>query len=634
MESETPSPGLVNSSDEKSSEDLTKAGEHDGGKLAIDPKRRRVLEMLHALGELEPDATPAPSVQEVPDVEFAKLVRRIEGYCSGVFRNGLPCFLLVELIKRFAKRTGYSIKHTQDAARQWMKWTSKFTFRRQRLGRSTCVVIVPRVRRGEILTLSEIRRRLIGAIRNYVAKSGGVKVGRKFLENFHKRYGLPPEEILHAWETIRWIDGCRCQWQGRGRKRVLRVLPEPAALAASHKRQMGGRAKNLKTGNLPGLVAGLVSLPEIASGISPPSGGNDLKTAASPSRLPDKSSSSLRSQPGEGGEGSPFRYAEPWKTQPGAPAADFRIPSGTPRLGEIPRKPAEKDHGSYRWQPSAQPLRVCNRWISAAKLRAKANFLVFQPLLHAHAAAFRVRFRVQHALNFAEGALRAGFLDSEICAAYRSGLDTAQQMAARDFDAAANLDFWRAKERDRAAEFTREPSQAVSEAWKILRADSRSDEDRWETIFRGDARPAFACGAANRAADHVETGANDGVNSRVQGNAAESRKLGWRVVGPGLKLRAMEPEPRAPAPKPARTAATTAKKIEFGKDGAVIEYKEGPDLTPALSKASLKSPDTIEAHMQARGLTIDALLKLPRAAQQKFVREAFAAQRAGVSEKG
>lgn len=573
MESRTPQPPGVNSFDAKlahktagetasSGREIPDelAGQLDGDKR--NRELRRVAQQLAQASaeEIAPPA-PLPFPSAIPDLESERLCRRVDGYLQGWFLNNIPCVLAAELKRRFAKRTGYSWRHIDAIFVVFQKWSSNWHFKRQRLGRSTCIVIRPR-RRSRVLTTAEVRRRLAGAIRNYVAQAGRVHVDRKFLERFHARHGLPPEQIFHAWRTLYRIEGMICRWIGCGTGANLFVQTPAAAAQKTKIRQLGGRYR------------GQNSHPENAGGISPTTWGKNKKTGGARPADPEKDSGSLRSRPGDAENDRP-RVCDP-------PGTDrTRPPSGAPPPGGA-CKPASKTADPHRWKPDAPPFLVGNRWVTPKKLRAKANFLAFVVFQNSHIEFYRVRFRAAHAVNFALHALRRGFLDREICAAYRAGLKICHASAVRD------------RMTDICAEGIREPSQAVARARDILDEDNRTDDQRWAAMFGGEARP--------------------------QGDFGE--------VAKGA------PPRRRPSPKPASPAARppVMTDVKF-PDGSSLEV-EGklPDTTPAVKKAvAAAAPDqlrTIEAFLKTRAMDLPALLRLARAEQQRFIREFHAWQQA------
>lgn len=287
------------------------------------------------------------------------------------------------------------------------------------------------------------------------------------------------------------------------------------------------------------------------------------------------------------------------------------------------------DRASHRWKPAGTPLQFCNRWISAARINRKAAWMAHNPMQTAHTEFFYVRFLPGYVFKFCVESLSAGFRDTEICAAYRAGLKISHGSASAERYAAGIMHPWA----------PRVPSQAVSEAWKILRADLRSDAERWADIFAGGPAPAPAAAkcetsssgegpavtpCAGAAAAGPIAGNGEGSSSK---NRPEKIRTGSQYVkiGYGMRVRMDDLPPGTASPGVARKGPI--KSIVFGKEGSEMQYREGPDLTPALKKAALKNPQTIEDHMVARGLDISALLKLSRAEQQKFVRDALAAQK-------
>ncbi len=542
---------------------------------------------------------------EIPG-ELSEKVRRFNGYVRGCFSNGKPYEQMRFVRRKFAKARGLSWDHVDRVSRVWMKWTTEFKFSRHRFERSTCIIITP-ARRATVISLAEVRRRLAKAIQNYVAKSGTAHIGPKFLRGFHERYGLPAEQIFGAWRSLYFIPGCVCQWIGRGRKRYLRVRTEPAAAAASSARQLGGNCKNLKTAAPAGSVAGRVSLRQNASGISPPTGGNDLKTGAAPDRLPNRSSAPS-AQPG--GLGDESTTAAPGLDDSGGDAAHraarpyAREPGPQPNRHETP--------GFFRWKSAREPLHVCNRYVSGEALRRKAAWLSFTVLLQAHAARPRVKFGEPHALNFCDRALRQGFLDSEICAAYQVGLDEAQASAEKDLEMADRRDTWQRSEDERAGRVGfRDPSQVISRAWIRLGADGRTAEERWARFFALHPVTPPASAGLEKSRPTTAAPASSGAPGSYfpAGTAMRKTRSGSSVAKWAPRTVAELPPEITAAEKLARRAAKL------------------PDTAPALLKLQRKDHVTFEQHMTARGLTLQALMKLTRAQQQEFVREALRSQK-------
>jgi hypothetical protein len=510
--------------------------------------------------------------EKIPD-ELGDKVRRLDGYAAGVFANGKPSEQMRYLRRKFAKCLGISWDHTDRVTRVWMRWTTAFDFRRERFGRSTCLVITPR-RRPLKLKTEEVRRRLAGAIRNHVTKSGRVRVGRKFLLFFFRRYGLPAEQILSAWRSLYYVEGAVCQWKTGQGERYLFVQTADCAAASSQLRQAGGRAKNFKKSIAHQPLSRNPSPRHSTSGISPPTGGKDQKQGASAPDLQTGSSVPLRGTQKDG-EGQCDGFAD-GLSPPGFALAP-RGGRGDPRP-----KPALKTPGFGPWKPEIPPLRVCDRWIAGKKLRAKANFLAFRMFPPMHAQAWRVKFGPMHSRNFAETALRAGFVDAEICRAYRAGLTVAHEAAAREWHG------------DISAEGFREPSQAIKVAWGELGRDGRTAEQRWAAFFLGEVAPQL------REYPHAESGETRAAPEPARGPGAER----WRDLPGGERIRETD-SPNAVAPKPAREDS----------------------IAPAVARMSFAEPKTFEAHLRASGMTLADLLKLPRAEQTKFVRAAQAAQK-------
>lgn len=584
MESEIPSAGSVNSFDEK-----------------------------NTLGGAAP---PGDFPRELP-VELLNKVNRFNGYLEHTFENRKPYELMVHARKKFARKLGLSWDHVDRVSRAWMRWQTNFTISRERYTSRSTMIVIRKKYRSEVLTTAEVRRRLAGAIRNHVARWGQAHIDRKFLENFHRLYGLPPEQIAAAWRSLRYIEGCKSHWKGVGRGENFYVEAQ----------------KNAQ-----------VSPRQFSRGISPPTGGKEMKTAAlppSPEPQTDRARGAAPPHPlTEKLENTTHRPGEP-------PGGDVQKPSGWPEEeGDAP-KPATNERAFHRWKPSSIPLHVCDRWVSAARLGRKAFWLALNPLMRATTEFRGVRWSAGHAVNFAKSALAAGFLDSEICAAWRVGLEETQASARRDFEASEARrdregwvgDPWR----------PRELSQTVARAWLRLRADERSDEARWKEIFAGRANPAGkalsregAKGAKEKPEEKPSSRAGSGAERSNADPAApaapraETSAAGSAVVRPsrpsplretsfrgvaGARVRQLPEEREKPAAKKTRD-------IEF-PDGSIYTVPaKFPDTTPAAKRA-MGEGATFERYLTLRGLVLDDLLKKSRAEQQKFVREMHAWQKSG-----
>ncbi len=626
MESETPTPRGVKCSNEKVA-DKTR---QDFG--AADPENSLVYEFTAGLedaqdfdpfgggatiepGDLEPAAFPA----KIPTIEAEQLCRRMAAYLRGWCANGIRWILAPEFKRRFAKRSGYSWRHVDDVFPQFQRYTTEFVFKRARLGRSTCILIHPKNRR-HVLTLREARARLVGAIRSMAGKvRGRVGIGLDFLANFQRTTGLAPEHIFRAWQSLRRIDGLCAWWSGRknGRKFYVEPVAKPDLGAGSAK-------------NLPDSAAGFagqVSHPENCRGISPLRGNRSENRAAfAAKRSPDEKSGSLRSQSFGVGEGT-ARPVGPH--EPNENASDTAERSGctsgedvqtAPTCAAPPRgpcKPAFDARGSgaasgdspenvhrgrpdspanFRWKPALEPLHVCNRWLAPRKIRGKANFLAFVILQNMHADFPRVRFRPIHARNFAEDALRAGYLDSEICAAYRLGLDETQNSAAADVEHGERRDYWEAREQQRAGKLgMREPSQAVARAWLRLRADERSDAERWAAIFARSPAPMPRPAARSSGGENAAAGSPRSPRGETAAGSSSARENSSRET-PAVVT----------AARPAVAAETPREDL--------------PAPSPGLVRAHRDEHATFEQYLAACGVTLLELLKQPRAAQAEFVK--------------
>jgi hypothetical protein len=552
--------------------------------------------------------------------------RRLDGYAEGCFSHGKPWEMMARLKEKMQRKTRYSWDHIDRATRAWMQWTANFKFSRHRFGRSTCIVITQK-RRPLVLSREEVCRRLVGAIRNYVAQSGRVHVDRKFLENFHARYGLPAEAILSAWRSIYRIEGLVCRWKGKGNGRKLYVQTPPAARDATAARQKPAK----------------FSPRQNASGISPLR-GKDRKTPATPEGFQSGSSSSAASQAWSGVAGRELGRETHSARSPPTDGKDDQSRSGNgPSAGAIP-KPLGNDPLADHWPAAWKPLHVCDRWIGPAKLAGKTNLIVFRILAPMHETFRLVEWRQGYAWKFAAEAIASGFLDCEICAAYRTGLEQSQRDVMRE-DGAPRLS-GRARE-DGSWETLwvrdpRVPSQAISIAWNILRADERSDEERWSAIFRGDVTPAGAAlkpvrtpapkPARPRAAAELPTAPAPGRTLQV-GDLLRHRETGVETRVRYVSARGFSTEDDRDNHWNFRhleqfsiTPRKSANKIAAEKK-PTFDATTTPALARQIIRLDLGVNPTFEEHMKARGLDVGALLKLSRAEQQKFVREALKTQR-------
>ncbi len=576
MESESPDPGRVKQSAKKFAHKLAAnlpaqcAGEHSD----VPPPDNsaspapELLEAEPSPGEKFPESIPANLLENC--------CRRFDGYAEYIGQK--PWELMSVLKVKLQKKTKLSADHIDRASRHWMKWTANFRFKKHRFNRSTCIVIT-RVNRPLILTRAGVRRRLVGAIENYVEKAGVAYVNRKFLENFHHRYGLPPEAIFYAWAKLYRIEGCLCHWQGAGNGKTFVVMTPETAARKTARRQKTAR----------------VSHRHFTSGISPLR-GIDRKTTAPPVRSQTESSSSAASPAWPGDARRDFPEESTANRSPPTPGEDDQSTAATAAPGPDPPKPLGNDHACDHWPAVWKPLHVCGRWIGPTRLDRKTRFLVFGVLEPMHERFQLVEWRPGYAWRFVAEAIAMGFLDSEIVAAYRTGLEESNRAAVKDGPPrlTAREDGAQVWQRDR-----RVPSQAIAIAWRILREDTRSDEERWAAIFRGEVAPA-----------------------------GEKLKTARSTTAPKT-ARKRAPAP-APAPPPPEKPAADPKAEEIA---AIFDSTTTPAMQRQLLRLDAKLNPTFEAHMKARGLDTAALLRLSRGEQQKFVREAFQKQRPA-SQKG
>lgn len=572
MESETPSPGCVKRDAQKKG--LGKSPMAEGETAATDGSEA-VLDPIH--GWLKRTAPPPlrgardnwgrPAAGEVThgefsgvSLEFQNMVRRFDGYCRHCFTDGMPWLMLSRLKQQFAKARGLSAKHIDEVARIWMQHTARWKFTRTRCYQSPtsrrtcpCIVIEP----VQVSTVKQstwmTRHRLLGAIKSFLRGRSVAHVDKQFVANFVALHGLDPIAAWYAWHTLKHVPGYRASWEGYGEGRKFVVKRTNA-------------------------VSQAVSPPGKAAGISPPTSGKNRSNNGPAAGFSGRSSGSLRSRPGEAVEMRP-----PLRNRLCAPLF-FR-----PRAVDPPERGAEKTAGEGPKKPPGNatramrgPLQMCERLIPEKKLGAKANFLAFAVLKNFHALHWRVAFGKPHARKFALMALRAGHVDTAIVAAYRAGLEVAGASAERDWREAGLEKEWR----------PRCPSQVVSVAWRELRRDGRTAEERWLAFFRGEVAPAkifsLEVPSAAEAAKVIEWEPKWSSQTSTDGDPIAERRA-WK------KKRAAA---AAPNPTPAILRAASAAHFDGGEKAA-----------------------NFEAALKAKRLTLAELMKLPRAAQQKFVRE-------------
>lgn len=543
MESEFPSGGFVNLSHEKVADNF--AEEYAGFERVTPPPEI-------------PDKAP----REIPDVARKDLMWKLERYALGVFKYGKDWEWAVDLRRKFAAAKGRNLKDLEDIFPEFQAWTQNFTFRLEPYKNTRRICIYPKFRRV-VISNAEITRRLARAIAVHMRGRKQACIDLTFLGIFQERTGLEPNAISHAWSQIFWIKGYRVRWNDRR-----------TCFYVSH---------------------GLKAHPENPAGISSLR-EKDQKTSGYAGPDSSQSSGSLRSQPGEVGEGSACDVVAPEPNvrardhpprPPPPPGGDDQSlkPAGTPGEAAPPGAPrAPPCRSNFQGMAARLPWQVGERWIVPKRNDKKARWLAFEPLQNMHAESWGVEFGGQ-TVNFAREAIAAGFLDSEICAAYRRGLDASHASAMRDRADCGIVHVWK----------KRAPSQAVNLAWAILRADGRTDEERWVAIFARRPVPMKA-------------------EPRPEGALPRSP---YRQYGAGFRVRA----PAAEKPRRAAPVKTIIPVV-----GPVIELEgKFPETTPAAQRA-LESP-TIEAYLKTRGMTLADMLRLSRAEQQKFVRAMHAWQK-------
>jgi hypothetical protein len=477
-------------------------------------------------------------------VRLSEMCLRINGYLNGCFARGAR-FIIWDK-HRFCRAIRGAkprkVSHIEQAMTAFRKTSSNWIFQeiyyrgpgQTRTHRR--IKILP-AGRGLGPTQLETTTRFLAYVTRAVKLNGSVKVDRAFLVQFWQTTGLPEEWIRIAWQRMIKLRGYRVKWRGRGngRKAVVSMPYFPRRSSSPY----GEKIKNRGARCAPDFLQGN------ASGPIGPTGGE-----------PNQDGAAIAAPDG----GSPTPLPPP----PGA-----GNPPATRRTAWGPPSGAAEDRGSPRCYANGvgpPPLFLAGRWISTKRTKRKAAWLAVCRLRPLH-DGFRVRWRFAHSCNFALRALRDGYREETIVAAWGDAI-------ARSHEDACDHDLRERPDPEKPHPL-REPSAAVVYAWGILRVDKRSPAERWAEIFAADPRPARAA-YPNR-------------SSR-----------------PAPKPRRSKP---APNPPPA--------------DGS------GPlkGAAAVLGSEKLAEQRSIEAHLSAAGLTLAQLLKMGRPEQAAFVRAAFEAQK-------
>lgn len=354
------------------------------------------------------------------------LMLRFQGYIRGCFRESGMEFKLWNNAT-FARKTGFSLSNIQKTFPRFRQWTSEFNFEKIRIGRRWVYKITRADGVVSGASGAEVRARLLGAIRRTVALAGCAKVDEVFCRKFCDISKLPPESVRAVWLNLRKIDGLRGRWRGVGKSRKFCVFSK-------------------------------VSESKILEGISSPTERREEKTGGASARhFPEDRPAVPSSAPGEGGG---------------------RGLVGTSRVSN-PVDPLLKSPEASRYAPPVRQFRpfppalqVCGRWVSGWKLHGVARWIAFAKLRPRHLEFDRVEFIPAHAINFANFALRQGFSEGVICAAYLAGLRTSHENSC-DKDRLPGGGY----------AMRRKPSETVALGWQVLKRAGGSAEERWTAFF-------------------------------------------------------------------------------------------------------------------------------------------------------
>lgn len=401
------------------------------------------------------------------DLALVRSCARIRGYLHAALARGATYKIWDK--HAFVKKSGLRMHYVEQAMRTFRKTTTEFDITQIRLGRSPRLKITWRGATGGAGSINEVRARLVGYIRTAAAanKSGVAKVDARFLEYFLKTSGLPREVVGQVWLRLSYVPGCRCHWRGVGgnlRLVVQRIHPAVSLQESSDPYgSPSERRDKKKTGAPPSPWGehGGASPPRVEQAPtlrSPPSGRPTISADPPTNRSTRRQRTPETPNP---------RTTTKGRSAPGRPAS-FAPP--------LPRPGGEL----------GQSFQVDGRWIAGERLLAKAQWMAAVPMRELHADWGRVRWRFAHARNFAARALRFGHAADAILAAYLAGVRRSHDDAGLAGEAGQDV-------------AAREPSAAVSYAWRVLMADTRSREQRWQAIFETAPAPRPAGVAGSRA---------------------------------------------------------------------------------------------------------------------------------------
>ncbi len=427
MESESSHEPPVNWFD---SEDAEKSAENSA--LGTEPKPRRVA-------------------VELLDRRTFQNYLRILGWINGVWEKAHQRTEFYDWhAAAFSRATGRKggkkipVRTLERVFPKFQIWCQEYYFTRINVGGRWCIRITRNAAIHPYMPGTAAADRLVLAIRAYVAKAGRAKIDAEWVRKFSEISRISLNHLERAWLRLKKIPGLKHKWRGvgRGRKFVVEAPDTWAEICAE--RQAAKTAR--KTENLS------VSHPQTSHPVSISLGNDKIKNSGPVARSPEESARATpanalpRGETDRGGEAD----AEPGGDE---------TPGLRPYFG--------------RWFPGRAPLQICNRLVLPQNLSRKASWLAVARLKFAHVDCERVRFEFPHARNFALAALRFGYGEAAIVAAWAAGVARSHQDA---------LEADRLPGGGYAS--TRPPSAAKVYAWYALRAaDPRPPEKLWAEFF-------------------------------------------------------------------------------------------------------------------------------------------------------
>lgn len=382
------------------------------------------------------------SALEIGDARTFSNYLRILGYINGAWEKSHGTLdYLVWSSARFSRKTGTGGKRkiaerTLDRVMpKFQRWCGEYFFHKVNVGG----VWELRITRNPAIVAavpgSQVRDRLVAAIRSHVAKAGQAKVDLEWCRKFSEICRLPLNAIETAWRNLKKIDGLKHKWRGVGRGRKY-VAEDPAVWV-----KICAERERRKTEKLSGLNRKL-------HGRSAFLRNDKIQNSGPPDRVHTESA---RAAPASEDASDNTGRSPPAPAEPGG----FEPSGNKPHFG--------------RWFPGCEPLQICGRLIQPKRLRALANWVAGQRLKFVHAEFPRVQFVFGYAQKFAHNAIKFGYAVPAIETAWRLGVARSHADAVD-----ANDDLER----------PRLPSAAQAYAWNFLRgADPRSSEMLWAEFF-------------------------------------------------------------------------------------------------------------------------------------------------------